>query len=112
MRSIMREERGVAILDLQGGITMGSGDIAVRQAISDAVHSGRHKILLNMAGVTALDSSGVSELVSSHAIVSNRGGRIKLLNLPPAITDLLIISQLFTVFDVYDSEAEAIDSFQ
>lgn len=112
MRIIMRETRGVAILDLQGSVTIGAGDIAVRQAISDAVHSGRNRILLNMAGVTALDSSGVSELVSSFTIVSNRGGRIKLLNLPPAITDLLIVSQLLTVFDVFDSESEAIDSFQ
>lgn len=112
MRVNVRGSRGVAILDFRGEITIGVGNTTVRHAIHEALSAGSNKILINMAGVTAIDPDGLGELVSAHTVVTNRGGQLKLVNLPRSVSDWIHVSQLFTVFDVYDDESEAIDSFR
>jgi anti-sigma B factor antagonist len=101
----------VAILALKGKITIGVGDVALRQAVADLILSGSKNILLELGGVTTMDSSGVGELVSTYTTVTNRGGKLKLLNLPSKVSDILQITQLITVFEVYDDEKEAVASF-
>jgi anti-sigma B factor antagonist len=106
-----RQVGDVTILDLEGKITIGTGDVALRQAIHEVIGSGAMKILINMARVSTLDSSGIGELVSAYTTATNRGAKLKLMNLPAKVTDILTITQLITVFDVYDGEEEAIRSF-
>ena len=107
----VRQAGDVTILDLKGKITIGSGDVALRQAIQEVMGSGANKVLINMADVSTIDSSGIGELVSAYTTATNRGARLKLINLPAKVTDILTITQLITVFDVYDSEAEGVSSF-
>jgi len=111
MRVNVRQREGVTILDLKGKITIGVGDVALRDAIHEALSAGAMKILVNLEDVSTIDSSGVGELVSSYTTVTNRGGKLRLLNLPPKVADILQITQLITVFDVYEDEDEAIRSF-
>ncbi|HLE83232.1 MAG TPA: STAS domain-containing protein [Thermoanaerobaculia bacterium] len=111
MRVNVRQREGVTILDLKGKITIGVGDVALREAIHQALAAGANKILVNLEDVSTIDSSGVGELVSAYTTVTNRGGRLRLLNLPPKVADILQITQLITVFDVYEDEEEAIRSF-
>lgn len=111
MRVNVRQREGVTILDLKGKITIGVGDVALREAIHEALKAGAGKILVNLDDVSTIDSSGVGELVSAYTTVTNRGGKLKLLNLPPKVADILQITQLITVFDVYDDEEEALGSF-
>ena len=111
MKISQRQRDGVTILDLKGKITIGMGDIALRNAVQDALNSGAHAILVNLADVSTIDSSGVGELVSAYTTVLNRGAKLKLVNLPPKVNDILSITQLITVFEVYDDEATAVRSF-
>jgi anti-sigma B factor antagonist len=106
-----RNEDGVTILDVSGKITIGVGDVAVRDAVNTALGAGKKNILLNLKGVTTIDSAGVGELVSAFTTVTNRGGKLKLVNLPSKVNDILQITQLITVFDVHDDEQEAVESF-
>lgn len=111
MKVNVRQRDGVTILDLKGKITIGTGDIALRNAVQDAINGGAKNVLINMTDVSTIDSSGVGELVSAFTTATNRGARLKLANLPAKITDVLTITQLITVFDVFDSEDEAVRSF-
>jgi anti-sigma B factor antagonist len=111
MKVNVRQREGVTILDLKGKITIGVGDVALREAIHEALDAGATKILVNMADVSTIDSSGVGELVSAYTTATNRGGRLKLINLPSKVADILPITQLITVFEVYDDEDEAVASF-
>ncbi|HYM60409.1 MAG TPA: STAS domain-containing protein [Thermoanaerobaculia bacterium] len=111
MKATSREVAGVVIISLQGKIMIGSGDSQLREAITDALNSGKTKILLDMSGVTTIDSSGIGELVGSFTTVTNRGGKLKLLHLPAKLNELLHVTQLITVFEVYESEEEGIKSF-
>ena len=111
MKATTRTADGVEIISLQGKITIGAGDTQLREVITNAVNEGRTKILLDLSGVTTIDSSGIGELVGSYTTVTNRGGKLKLLNLPSKVNDILQITQLISVFDVYDNEREALDSF-
>jgi anti-anti-sigma factor len=104
-------EGGVEIIKLDGKITIGSGDQQLREVITNAMSAGQPKILLDMSGVSTIDSSGIGELVGSYTTVTNRGGKLKLLHLPAKLNELLHVTQLITVFEVYDSEAEALASF-
>ena len=107
----VRQSRGVTILEPKGKITIGAGDIILRDAVMDALESGSLNILLDMSQVTTVDSSGIGVMVSAYTTVTNRGGKLKLLNLPPKVADILQITQLITVFEVFDDEDEAIGSF-
>lgn len=111
MKINVRQREGVTILDLKGKITIGVGDVALRDAIHEALAAGAKKLLINLGDVTTIDSSGVGELVSSYTTVTNRGGRLKLADLPPKVADILQITQLITVFDVYEDEDEALRQF-
>jgi len=106
-----RQAGDVAVLDLNGKVTIGEGSVALRNAIRRLLGEGKNKILLNLGGVGYIDSSGIGELVSSFTAVNKEGGVLKLLNLTQKIQDLLAITKLLTVFDVYDSEAEALSSY-
>jgi anti-sigma B factor antagonist len=111
MKVDSHDKGGVTVVDLKGKFTIGSGDAAIREAIQKCVAEGKLHILLNTAGVSTIDSSGVGELVAGFTTVTNRGGKLKLLNLPPKLEDILQVTQLITVFDVYEDEATALASF-
>jgi len=106
-----RQAGDVAVLDLNGKVTIVEGSVALRNAIRRLLGEGKNKILLNLGGVGYIDSSGIGELVSSFTAVNKEGGVLKLLNLTQKIQDLLAITKLLTVFDVYEDEAEALASF-
>jgi anti-sigma B factor antagonist len=101
----------VVVLDLHGKILIGEGDDALREAVNRLADSGKTKILLNLADVPYVDSAGLGEIVRCYTTVSKKGGKLKLLNLTAKIRDLLAITKLLTVFETYDSEADAIKSF-
>jgi len=101
----------VHILDCSGKITLGEGTMAVRNQVRDVLKNGGKKIILNLADVNYIDSSGIGELVSSYTTVTNQGGKLKLLSLTKKIQELLAITKLLTVFSVYDDEQAAINSF-
>ena len=107
-----RQAGDVTVLDMSGKITIGEGSVSLRSAIRRLLEEGKKRILLNLAGVSYIDSSGIGELVSSYTAINKEGGQLKLLNLTQKIKDLLTITKLLTVFDVYDSEAEALNSFK
>jgi anti-sigma B factor antagonist len=111
MKIGVRSRQGVTILEPKGKITIGAGDIALRDSVIEALDSGSRKILINLKDVSTIDSSGIGELVAAYTTVTNRGGRLKLVGLPPKVSDILQITQLVTVFEVMDSEEEAVDSF-
>jgi anti-sigma B factor antagonist len=111
MNITQRQVGDVTILDVSGKITIGVGDVQVRDAVHMALGSGARNLVLNLKNVTTIDSAGVGELVSAYTTVTNRGGKLKLVNLPSKVNDILQITQLITVFEVYDSEQEALESF-
>jgi anti-sigma B factor antagonist len=106
-----RQAGDITILDLDGKITIGEGSVALRNAIRRLLGEGKNKILLNLGGVGYIDSSGIGELVSSFTAVNKEGGQLKLLNLTQKIQDLLAITKLLTVFDVFENEGEALGSY-
>ena len=107
-----RQAGDVAILDLDGQVRMGDSATALRGAIRGLVANGNKKILLNLAGVKYIDSGGIGELIANYTTLSRDGGQLKLLKLTDKIRDLLVITKLLTVFDAYDDEAEALNSFK
>ncbi len=111
MKSTTRQVDGVSIVDLSGRITLGEGSTMLRDIVRDMIAKGNKKILLNLGDVTYIDSSGIGELVSAFTTVRNGGGELKLLNLTKKVHDLLQITKLYTVFDIKDDEANAIQSF-
>ncbi len=106
-----RQVNGVTVVDISGRITLGEGSSTLRETVRDLLNRGEKKILLNLGDVTYIDSSGIGELVTCFARVTNQGGQLKLLNLTKKVHDLLQITKLYTVFDVHDDETGAIRSF-
>ncbi|MGH9429511.1 MAG: STAS domain-containing protein, partial [Terriglobia bacterium] len=100
------------ILDLNGPVRMGEGSVAFRDTTRRLADEGKKKILLNLGGVKYMDSTGIGELIANYTTISRQGGQVKLLNLTDKIQDLLVITKLLTVFDAYDNEAEALNSFK
>jgi len=107
-----RQAGDVTILDLSGSVRMGEGAISLRNSIRRLIEQGNKKILLNLSGVKNIDSSGIGELIANYTTLSRDGGQLKLLNLTEKIQNLLVITKLLTVFDSYDNEAEALNSFK
>ena len=101
----------VHFLDCSGKITLGEGTIAVRSTVGNILKGGGKKIVLNFADVGFIDCSGISELVNTYTTVSKHGGQLKLLNLTRNIREVLAITKLLTVFQVYDSEPATVASF-
>jgi anti-sigma B factor antagonist len=106
-----RQVGDVTVIDAAGRITLGEGASAFRDTIRDLANKGHKKLLLNLGEVSYIDSSGIGELVSGFTTVTNGGGQLKLVGLSKRIKDLLQITKLYTVFDVYDDEAHAVRSF-
>ena len=102
----------ITILDLKGKLTIGDGAELLRDTVASIVFQGERQILLNLAGVPYLDSGGLGELVRCSVITGRASGAVKLINLTSKITDLLAITKLSNVFDTFDSEAEALSSFE
>ena len=101
----------VTVLDLKGKMTLGEGDELLKDKINSLLASGKKKLVLNLEGVPYIDSAGLGEIVRTYTTVSRQGGSLKLLNLTKRIEDLLSITKLLTVFETFDTEAEAISSF-
>jgi len=112
MKATIRQVDSVTVVDVSGRITLGEGCAQLRELIRDQLTKGNKKILINLADVSYIDSSGIGELVSAYTAVTNQGGQLKLLKLTKKVHDLLQITKLYTVFDVHDDEAEAVGSFE
>jgi anti-sigma B factor antagonist len=111
MKVSSRQVNGVTIVDLSGRITLGEGSTVLRDTVRDLLSKGQKQILLNLAEVSYIDSSGIGELVSAYTSIRNQSGDLKLLNLTKKVHDLLQITKLYTVFDIKDDEAAAVASF-
>ena len=111
MKASTRQQQEITIVDLSGQIKLGEGSSVLREIVKDLLGKGQKKILLNLADINYIDSSGVGELVSAFTSVRNQGGELKLLHLTKKAHDILQITKLYTVFDVKDNEAAAISAF-
>ena len=111
MEIVERTVSDVTVLDLNGKMTLGEGDELLKDKINSLLASGKKKLLLNLEGVPYIDSAGLGEVVRTYTTVSRQGGSLKLLNLTKRIEDLLAITKLLTVFETFDSEAEAVQSY-
>ncbi|HEY7784684.1 MAG TPA: STAS domain-containing protein [Pyrinomonadaceae bacterium] len=106
-----RRAGDVTILDLKGRVRIGGGTVALHSAIKCLVSEGKLKILLNLAEVTHIDSSGLGEIIASSVTLNRNGGDIKLIRLTESLRDLMVITKLLTVFEVYEDEQEALPKF-
>ena len=111
MKIQIRTSGDVYILDCSGKITLGEGTMAVRNTVRDILKNNGRKIVLNLGDVNYIDSSGIGELVSTYTTVTNHGGQLVLLNLTKKIEELLAITKLLTVFQVFNNEQDALASF-
>jgi anti-sigma B factor antagonist len=111
-KATARDSGSATVIDISGRITLGEGSATLREMIRDHLSQGHTKLVLNLGDVSYIDSSGIGELVSGYTTVKNLGGDLKLLNLTKKVHDLLQITKLYTVFDVYNDEHAAIGSFR
>jgi anti-sigma B factor antagonist len=111
MKLVTRLIDCVEVVQINGRIELGEGSAAVRDVVRDLLGKGRKKILLNLADVDYIDSAGLGSLVSSFTSVRNDGGELKLVYLTKKVQDLLQMTRLYTVFDIYDDEEAALSSF-
>lgn len=102
---------GVAVIDLSGKWALGDGDGLLKDKVSSLVHQGMKDVALNLGGLSYMDSAGLGELISAHSTMTRAGGHIKIFNLTKRVSDLLTITKVVTVFDVFDSEGDALKSF-
>jgi len=107
-----RQVGDVTVLDLKGRVRVGGATVALHRSFRSLVQEEKLLILLNLAGVTHIDSSGLGELISSHISVLNKGGEIKLAQLTETLRELMTVTKLLTVFDVYENEGDALLSFK
>lgn len=112
LQGTCRQVADVAVIDFSGKITLGEGSAVLRKTVRDLIDNGQRKILLNLADVDYIDSSGIGELVSAYTAVRTVSGEMKLLQLTKRVHDLLQITRLFTVFDVQSDEDVALRSFR
>ena len=111
MTTSVRNVGDVTVVDINGRIVLGDESAALRHLIAELLSKGDRKIVLNLANVNYVDSSGLGALVSSFATVRRQGGELKLVKLPDKVDDLMEVTRLYTVFDIADNEEEAIRSF-
>ena len=107
----IRQVDGITIVDISGRIVLGEESAALRDLVSDLVSKGHKNILFNLSDVHYIDSSGLGNLVGSFTSVRRQGGELKLLNLTSKVQELLLITRLYTVFDIMDDERVAVESF-
>ncbi len=101
----------VTVIDMEGRITLGEGSGLLRDLVREKLAEGQRNILLNLAGVNYLDSTGLGELISAYRLLKSEGGELKLLGLNKKVSELLQITRLYTVFDIHSQEPQAIASF-
>lgn len=111
LHATYRDAGAVTVVDLGGRIVLGEGSALLRKTIRQLLEANRTKILINLADVDYIDSSGIGELVHAFTSVKNRGGELKLLHLTRKVHDILQITKLYTVFDVHTDEPAALRSF-
>ncbi len=111
MQTTTRQVGEVIVLDVSGRITLGEGNVMLREIVRDLAEKGNKRIVLNLGEVVYIDSSGVGELVKTHTTIRNKGGQLKLTNLNRRVHDLLQMTRLYTVFDIEQDEASALKSF-
>jgi anti-sigma B factor antagonist len=111
MKIPVQHRDSVTILQPAGKITIGMGDVALREAVDDALAAGSRSLLVDFQKASKMDSSGMAELVAAYKKVKENGGEIKLLHLPSNIRDVLTITQISRVFEIFDDEDEAVASF-
>jgi len=107
----MRQVHDVTVVDIRGRLAFGAGAGDLREALHRMTREGYRKVLLNLGGVSSIDSSGLGVLVSAFSRMTYQGTEVKLLNLPGRITELLLTTKLFSVFEVFDDEAAALRTF-
>ncbi|MGC1618981.1 MAG: STAS domain-containing protein [Candidatus Acidiferrum sp.] len=112
LRATHRDASQATVVDLSGRITLGEGSALLRKTVRGLLDEQRTRIVLNLADVDYIDSSGIGELVSAYTTAKSRGGELKLLHLTKKVHDLLQLTKLYTVFDVYTDESTALSSFQ
>jgi anti-sigma B factor antagonist len=110
-RAVSREVGGVTVIDMDGRITLGEGSDLLRNLIGEKLNSGHTKIVINLAGINYIDSTGLGELVAGYRQIKSQGGELKLMNLNKKVSDLLQITKLYAVFDIHNDEAQAVASF-
>ena len=108
MKSSVRDVGDTRVIELSGKITIGAGDVKIRELIGQSLEDDKNNVILDLGGVTAIDSSGIGEMVACYTTVTKRGGQLKLMHLSPKINDILQVTQLITVFEVFDDEREAL----
>ena len=106
-----RKSGDVTILDVEGKILLGEGDVQLKHKMEELIEGKVTKILLNLANVPYMDSGGLGEIVRSYTTVKKAGGELKLLNATKRISDLLTITKLITVFEIHEEEAAGVKSF-
>jgi anti-sigma B factor antagonist len=111
MKANARHHGKVTVVDLSGKITIGEGDLKLRQAVGALLDEGRKNIILNLGGVSYMDSAGIGELVACYKRARERGVALKLLNPSGKVQDLLILTKLQEIFDIFRDEREALASF-
>ncbi len=111
IKAVSREIGEVTIIDLDGRITLNDGSAILRDLIRENLNGGHKRLLLNLADVNYIDSTGLGELVSGYRLVKSQSGEMKLMNLSKRVSDLLQITKLYTIFDIYNDESQALASF-
>jgi anti-sigma B factor antagonist len=111
MKFSVREVKDIVVIDVDGKIVLGDGDVEIKQTVDDLLRKGNKNILLNLAKVPYLDSAGLGEIIRCFTALRRSGGHFKLLSPNQRIIDLLSITKLMNVFDCYDNESSAIKSF-
>ena len=111
MKSSVRQHGKVTVIDLSGKITIGDGDIKLREAVNTLLEEGRKSIVLNLSSVSYMDSAGIGELVACYKRALEKGAKVKLVNPSGKVQDLLVLTRLQEIFDIYRDEREALGSF-
>jgi anti-sigma B factor antagonist len=108
----VRSVDNVAIVDMAGRFTLGDGCALLRDTVKELLESGRKNILLNLQGVTYIDSSGLGQMAGCYVTASRMGGQMKILNAESRVNDMLQVTRLYSLFVAFSDEAEAVHSFQ
>jgi anti-sigma B factor antagonist len=106
-----RDVKGITVIDIEGRIALGDSSAKLHQALKGLVEDGKKQVLINLAKVTGIDSSGLGTLVAGYTTIERAGGQLKLENLSDRALELMTITKLFTVFEIFDDENTAIDSY-
>jgi anti-sigma B factor antagonist len=112
MQTTARQVGDIAVLEISGRITLGEGNVMLREIVRELLDKGNKKIVLDLDEVQYVDSSGIGELVKTHTTVRNQGGQLRLINLNKRVNDLLQMTRLSSVFDIERDEASALASLR